>query len=162
MTSTATLTNPSMTSTTTHASCRRTMIASWIAQVIAAVIMGQTLFFKFTGAPETIYIFTKVGLGDLGRFGSAVSELAAAILLLIPVQRLNALGAALGMGVMFGAIASHLTKLGITIPNFDAQGNQLATTDGGLLFGLACTVFVACAVVLVIRRKALPIIGSRL
>jgi hypothetical protein len=124
--------------------------------------MGQTLFFKFTGAPETIYIFSKVGLGDLGRFGSACSELAAAILLLIPVPRLNAVGAALGMGVMFGAIASHLTKLGIAIPNFDAQGNQLTTTDGGLLFALAVTVFVACAVVLFIRRKALPIIGARL
>ena len=137
-------------------------IVSWVLQVVVAVILFQTLFFKFTGAPETIYIFSKVGLGDLGRFGSACSELAAAILLLIPVPRLNALGAALGMGVMFGAIASHLTKLGIAIPNFDAQGNQLTTTDGGLLFALAVTVFVACAVVLFIRRKALPIIGARL
>jgi putative oxidoreductase len=151
-----------MTDATPNVSSRRPLIASWIAQVLAALIMGQTLFFKFTGAPETIYIFSKVGLGDLGRFGSACSELAAAILLLIPVPRLNALGAALGMGVMFGAIASHLTKLGIAIPNFDAQGNQLTTTDGGLLFALAVTVFVACAVVLFIRRKALPIIGARL
>jgi hypothetical protein len=151
-----------MTDATPNVSSRRPLIASWIAQVLAALIMGQTLFFKFTGAPETIYIFSKVGLGDLGRFGSACSELAAAILLLIPVPRLNALGAALGMGVMFGAIASHLTKLGIAIPSFDAQGNQLTTTDGGLLFALAVTVFVACAVVLFIRRKALPIIGARL
>jgi hypothetical protein len=151
-----------MTDATPNVSSRRPLIASWIAQVLAALIMGQTLFFKFTGAPETIYIFSKVGLGDLGRFGSACSELAAAILLLIPVPRLNAVGAALGMGVMFGAIASHLTKLGIAIPNFDAQGNQLTTTDGGLLFALAVTVFVACAVVLFIRRKALPIIGARL
>lgn len=151
-----------MTDATPNVSSRRPLIASWIAQVLAALIMGQTLFFKFTGAPETVYIFSKVGLGDLGRFGSACSELAAAILLLIPVPRLNALGAALGMGVMFGAIASHLTKLGIAIPNFDAQGNQLTTTDGGLLFALAVTVFVACAVVLFIRRKALPIIGARL
>jgi putative oxidoreductase len=151
-----------MTDATPNVSSRRPLIASWIAQVLAALIMGQTLFFKFTGAPETIYIFSKVGLGDLGRFGSACSELAAAILLLIPVPRLNALGAALGMGVMFGAIASHLTKLGIAVPNFDAQGNQLTTTDGGLLFALAVTVFVACAVVLFIRRKALPIIGARL
>ncbi len=150
-----------MTDATPNVSSRRPLIASWIAQVLAALIMGQTLFFKFTGAPETIYIFSKVGLGDLGRFGSACSELAAAILLLIPVPRLNALGAALGMGVMFGAIASHLTKLGIAIPNFDAQGNQLTTTDGGLLFALAVTVFVACTVVLFIRRKALPIIGAR-
>jgi hypothetical protein len=152
----------SSTDATSPAACRRTMIASWIAQVVAALIMGQTLFFKFTGAPETTYIFKQMGLGDLGRFGSAFSELAAAILLLIPVPRLNAVGAALGMGVMFGAIASHLTKLGIAIPNFDAQGNQLTTTDGGLLFTLAVTVFVACAVVLFIRRKALPIVGSRL
>jgi hypothetical protein len=151
-----------MTDATPNVSSRRPLIACWIAQVLAALIMGQTLFFKFTGAPETIYIFSKVGLGDLGRFGSACSELAAAILLLIPVPRLNALGAALGMGVMFGAIASHLTKLGIAIPSFDAQGIQLTTTDGGLLFALAVTVFVACAVVLFIRRKALPIIGARL
>jgi uncharacterized membrane protein len=83
-------------------------------------------------------------------------------LLLIPKPRLNALGAGLGLGAMLGAIGSHLTKLGIAIPNFDASGKQLETNDGGLLFGLACVTLAACAVVLVIRRKALPIIGSRL
>jgi uncharacterized membrane protein YphA (DoxX/SURF4 family) len=117
-------------------------ITSWILQLIAAAILFQTLFFKFTGAEESRYIFAKLGLEPWGRIGSGVVELIAVVLLLIP--RTTTLGALLSLGVISGAIVSHLTKLGIVVRN-----------DGGLLFALAVTVFVCGAVVLVLRRREL-------
>jgi len=119
---------------------RVAVVVSWIAQVVAAVILGQTLFFKFTGAPESVYIFTTVGMEPAGRYGSAVGELIAVILLLIP--HLAAFGALLGLGVISGAIFFHLTSLGIVVQD-----------DGGLLFALALVVFACCATVLAIHRN---------
>jgi putative oxidoreductase len=122
---------------------------SWFLQIVVAVVLLQTLFFKFTGAPESIYIFTTVGAEPWGRYGSGVMELIAAVLLLIPGT--IALGALLGVVVGVGAVFSHLTVLGI-----DVQG------DGGLLFGLACVVLVSSAVVLALHRRELPIVGASL
>jgi len=124
-------------------------VLSWILQVAAALIFLQTLFFKFTGAEESVYIFTKIGAEPFGRYASGVAELVAAVLLLIPQTAV--LGAVLGLGVISGAILSHLTILGISVKG-----------DGGVLFGLACAVFVACTGVIVIRRGEIPVIGPRL
>ena len=124
-------------------------IVSWILQLVAAGILFQTLFFKFTGAAESVYIFKTLGMEPWGRIGSGVAELIAVILLLYP--RTVTLGAILALGVISGAIVSHLTKLGIVVMN-----------DGGLLFGLAVAVFVASAVVLVIRRTQIPVVGTAL
>jgi hypothetical protein len=121
-------------------------VTSWICQLIAAAVLLQTLFFKFSGAEESVYIFTTLGLEPWGRIGSGVVELAAAVLLLIPATA--AVGAAVAMGVMGGAIMGHLTLLGIEV-----QG------DGGLLFALALLVFVCAATVLVLRRGQLPLVG---
>lgn len=114
-------------------------IVSWVAQIVAAAIMAQTLFFKFSGAPEPVYIFTTLGAEPWGRYGTGIAELIAAVLLLMP--RTAAFGGIMGMGLMFGAIGSHLTKLGIVVKD-----------DGGLLFGLAIVTFIASAVVVVLRR----------
>lgn len=130
-------------------------VVSWVGQVASAAILAQTLFFKFTGAPESVYIFTKVGAEPWGRIGSGVVELIAAVLLLVP--RTAGVGAVLSLGVISGAIVSHLTMLGIKIPNQPGPGD-----DGGLLFGLACVVFAASGMVAVIRRRELPVIGRRL
>ncbi len=130
-------------------------VLSWVLQVAAAAILLQTLFFKFTGAPESVYIFTKVGAEPVGRIGSGVVELIAAVLLLNP--RTAAVGGLFAAGVMAGAIGSHLTILGITIPNQPGPGD-----DGGLLFGLACVVMVASMGVVAIRRRELPVVGKRL
>src|SRR5882724_4609484 len=105
---------------------RTERIVSWICRIVAAVILAQTLFFKFTGAEESIYIFTKVGLEPWGRYGSGVAELLAVGLLLTP--RFAWAGALLALGVISGALVSHLTVLGIVVKD-----------DGGLLFGLAIT-----------------------
>lgn len=123
------------------------LVASWICRGAAAVILLQTLYFKFTGAPESVYIFTKVGLEPWGRYASGVAELFAAVLLLLP--RTAWLGALLASGVMMGAIGSHLTKLGIVVQN-----------DGGLLFALALIVFVCSLTTAVIHRRQIPIVGS--
>src|SRR5882724_3787109 len=123
-------------------------VLSWVLRITAAIILLQTLFFKFTAAPESVYIFTKVGAEPWGRIGSGVVELVAAILLLVP--RTAWVGAGIAMGVMVGAIVSHLIILGIVVMN-----------DGGLLFALALTVLVAGAVVLVIHRREIPVLGRR-
>src|SRR6266571_7480733 len=124
-------------------------IFTWALRVVAAVILLQTLFFKFTGAPESVYIFSKVGLDPWGRIGSGVAELIAAILILFPPT--TWLGAGLALAVMAGAIFSHLMVLGIVVMN-----------DGGLLFGLALAVAVCSAVLLFLQRRRLPIIGAYL
>jgi len=129
-------------------------ITSWILQFIVAVILLQTLFFKFTGAAESVYIFKTLGAEPWGRIGSGVIELITAIMLFIPPTVTT--GAILSIGVSSGAIMSHLTKLGIAVINSDG------TTDGGLLFGLAVAVFVLSLVILIIRRSQIPIIGSKL
>jgi uncharacterized membrane protein YphA (DoxX/SURF4 family) len=125
------------------------VILGWALRIVAAVILLQTLFFKFTGAPESVYIFTKVGAEPWGRIGSGMVELIAAFLLLTP--RLTWAGALLAAGVMAGAVFSHLTILGIEVMN-----------DRGLLFVLALVVFAASLVLLYLERARIPFIGARL
>ena len=124
-------------------------VLSWILRIMAAVILLQTLFFKFTAAPESVYIFTKVHAEPWGRIGSGVIELIAAVLLLMP--RFTWLGSVLALCAALGAVLSHLTLLGIEV-----QG------DKGLLFALALIVLLSSAVNLVLHRTDLPVIGRRL
>src|ERR1700746_474871 len=124
-------------------------ILSWALRATAAVILLQTLFFKFTAAPESVYIFTKVGAEPWGRIGSGVVELIAAILILTP--QFTWLGSLLAIGVMAGGILSHLTVLGIEVQH-----------DKGLLFALALIVFVCSTVNLLLHRTEIPVIGRRL
>jgi len=127
----------------------RTRTLSWILQVVAAAILGQTLFFKFTGAPEAVWIFTTLGVEPYGRIFTGVMELVAVVALLVP--RTAALGAALSLGLMVGAVGSHLAILGIEV-----QG------DGGTLFVLALVTTAASAGVLWLRRAELPVVGAML
>lgn len=126
-------------------------ILTWVAQVVVAVILAQTLFFKFTYAPETQYIFESRG----GRPAATVvglAELVCVVLILIP--RTAAVGAGLSLLVIGGAIATHLTGLGIQVMN-PATGEW----DGGYLFGLAVAVAVGSLLVLAVRWKQLPVVG---
>jgi UPF0716 family protein affecting phage T7 exclusion len=124
-------------------------ILSWTLRLVAAAILLQTLFFKFTGAEESVYIFTTVGAEPWGRIGSGVVELVAAVMLLVPSTVVW--GALLSAGVVSGAILSHLTVLGIEVKD-----------DGGLLFGLAVTVWLCSAAILAIHRREIPMLGSLL
>jgi len=126
-------------------------IIDWIVRIVVAVVLLQTLFFKFTAAKESVYIFSTLGAEPWGRVGSGVVELVAAILLLIP--RTAVYGAILALGTISGAIFAHLTKLGITIPAVD---------DHGELFALAVVVFIGSLVVLYIRRSEIPVICPKL
>ena len=132
---------------------RSQTILSWLLQLAVAGILLQTLFFKFTGAEESVYIFSTVGrfvhvpaFEPWGRFATGFVELIASLLLLFPTT--VSLGALLTITMMAGAIASHFVVLGI-----DVKG------DGGLLFGLALTAFVGSVVILVLRRAQVPIVG---
>ena len=122
------------------------LFGSWALQLLVAGILLQTLFFKFSGAEESVYIFTMVHAEPWGRIGSGVIELVAALLLLNPSTA--PLGAILTLGTMAGAILSHLTILGIEVKG-----------DGGLLFGLALTAFAGSAAILALRRMQIPVIG---
>ncbi|WP_264520578.1 DoxX family protein [Flavobacterium sp. N1994] len=115
----------------------------WIVKLIAVVILVQTLFFKFTGAEESVYIFTKLGIEPFGRIGSGVAELIASILILIP--RTTLLGALIGAGTMLGAIFSHLFVLGIEVKN-----------DGGELFTLAIITLLCCIILLFQNKNKIP------
>ena len=111
----------------------------WILRVVAAYILLQTLRFKFGAAPESVYIFTKVGMEPWGRIGSGVVELIASVLILIP--RTTAFGALMAIGTMSGAIFFHLTTLGIVVMD-----------DGGQLFYMGIAVWVSCAILLFVYR----------
>jgi uncharacterized membrane protein YphA (DoxX/SURF4 family) len=114
-------------------------IIYWLLRLIAAGIMLQTLYFKFTASPESVYIFSTIGMEPWGRIGVGVQELIASLLLLIP--RTTAYGAALAAGLMAGALFFHLTTLGIEV-----QG------DSGLLFVYAVIVLLSCLILLIMHR----------
>lgn len=113
-------------------------IISIVLRLVAAAIMLQTLYFKFTGAPESIYIFSQVGIEPWGRIGTGVAELVASILILIP--RTVVYGALMAIGIMVGAIFTHLFILGIQV-----QG------DHGQLFAYALIVLVSSIILLTIH-----------
>ena len=119
---------------------------SWVCQVVAAVILLQTLYFKLTGAPEPVYIFTTIGMEPWGRYGSAAVELVAGILLFVP--SMAGIGAVLALGVISGAIFFHLTSLGIVVMD-----------DGGALFVMALVVFVCSLTVAWLRRGQIPVLN---
>jgi uncharacterized membrane protein YphA (DoxX/SURF4 family) len=120
-----------------------------VLRIIVAVILIQTLRYKFTAHEDSVYIFTKVGLEPYGRIGIGVLELISAVLLMIPKTIWT--GALLTVGIIGGAIMMHLTQLGIEIHN-----------DGGRLFYIAVITFILSGIILFDQRKNLPFIGSKL
>ncbi len=114
----------------------------WVLRILAAVILLQTLYFKFTAHPQSVKLFTILGMEPWGRVGTGICELVASILILIP--RTTLLGALMGLGLMAGAIFFHLTKLGIIFEG-----------DAGL-FAYAVITFVCCLVLIIIYRKNIP------
>lgn len=113
-----------------------------VSSIIAAIILLQTLYFKFAGAPESIYIFTTLGIEPYGRIGTGILELLISVLLLF--RKSSLIGAILGIGVISGAILSHIFILGIEVQN-----------DGGLLFILALIVFILCLITIILQRDKL-------
>ncbi|MBT8257916.1 MAG: DoxX family protein [Bacteroidia bacterium] len=120
-----------------------------VLRVVVAIILIQTLRFKFTAHPDSVYIFEALGLEPHGRITIGILELIAGILILIP--RTAWLGAALTMGIIGGAIVSHLTQLGIVVNN-----------DNGVLFITAVVTFILAAIILIYYRKSIPLIGKKL
>ena len=134
---------------TTLSPNRKATVMSWIGQILVAAILLQVVFFKFTGAAESIGLFEQLGAEPWGRIGTGLVELVAAGLILR--SRTAALGAVLSVGLMVGAIGTHLTVLGIEVGG-----------DGGALFTMALITFAAATVVAWIRRHNLPVLGRAL
>ena len=115
-------------------------IGIWLLRIIPAIILLQTLFFKFTAAEESVYIFSELGMEPWGRIATGIMELVAAVLLLYP--KTTAIGAFISIGLMVGAIGAHFIKLGIEVKN-----------DGGLLFIYAVIVLISSITLLIIFRN---------
>jgi uncharacterized membrane protein YphA (DoxX/SURF4 family) len=113
---------------------------SWALRIVAAVILLQTLYFKFSGHPESIALFSKLGVEPWGRIGTGIIELFVSILLLVPTTKW--IGSVLGIGLMTGAILSHLTVIGI-------ESND----DGGQLFYMAILTLLCCMVIALIHKN---------
>lgn len=124
--------------------------SSWVLRIIAAIILLQTLYFKFSGHEESVALFTKLGIEPWGRIGTGLMELIASLLLLIPATVF--IGAFLGIGLMAGAIFSHLTILGI-----ESNG------DGGQLFIMAVVVLVSCFILCLMNwQQGIKLLNSLL
>lgn len=119
----------------------------WLLRIIPAGIMLQTLWFKFSASAESVFIFSQLGVEPLGRIGTGALELVAALLLLLPA--FTHLGAVLTLGLMSGALFSHLFKLGIVVQD-----------DGGLLFAYALISWLCAAVLTWLYRHRLPLIRN--
>ena len=116
-------------------------ILSWFLQIAIAVILAQTLYFKFTGHGESVVLFRELGMEPTGRLLIGSLELLAVILLLI--RHSVAWGALLAWGLMSGAIVAHFTTLGW-------EG------DRGVLGSLAVFCWIGASLILLIRYDELP------
>lgn len=110
-----------------------------ILKIIISSILLQTLFFKFSAAPESVYIFSKIGMEPYGRIGSGVAELFAVLLLVWP--QTTVVGALLSLVIMSAALCFHVTKLGIVVMD-----------DSGLLFILALVVLISSILILYFKK----------
>ncbi|WP_258099006.1 DoxX family protein [Marinoscillum pacificum] len=124
------------------------IIFEWLLSILAAFLLLQTLFFKFSGSDESVYIFTQVGMEPWGRWTSGFIELIAGVLLLWPKYRVY--GAIVALGVISGAIFFHLTSLGIEVMH-----------DDGQLFYYALTVFISSLMILWMRKDDLPFLNKQ-
>ena len=120
-----------------------------ILRIIVAIILIQTLRFKFTAHPDSVYIFETIGLEPIGRISIGIAELIAGILLLI--SKTVWLGASLTLSIIGGAIFMHLAQLGIEVKN-----------DGGVLFITAIVTFLLSAIILFIYKKDIPFLVKSL
>ncbi|MDY7394342.1 DoxX family protein [Aureibaculum sp. 2210JD6-5] len=120
----------------------------FVLRLLVALILVQTLYFKFTAHPDSIHIFSTLGLEPYGRIGIGILELIAAILILVP--KTVWMGALLSLGIISGAIFSHLTKLGIEVNG-----------DGGKVFYMALVVFILSIIILLKNRKNIPFVNKK-
>lgn len=117
-------------------------ILQWVLRLIAAIIMLQTLYFKFSGAEESVYIFTQMGIEPWGRYATGIAELIASILILY--KPLTAFGSLMAVGIMSGALVSHILVLGVVVKD-----------DNGLLFSYALIVWLASVILAWLNRAQL-------
>jgi hypothetical protein len=115
-------------------------IISWVLRLTVAIILLQTLYFKFTAHPDSVHIFSALGVEPWGRIGLGIIELITAILILLPYTKI--IGITTSLGIIIGAVFSHILVLGLNVSN-----------DGGGLFTLAIIVFIASSGFLILNKE---------
>lgn len=113
---------------------------SWILRLVVAIILLQTLYYKFTAHPDSVHIFTAIGIEPWGRIGVGILELITALLILIPNTKV--IGIMCTLVIILGAVFSHLLVLGLNVSN-----------DGGALFVLAIIVLIASILFIKINKN---------
>ena len=124
-------------------------IISWALRLTVAIILLQTLYFKFTAHPDSVHIFSALGIEPWGRIGLGIVELITALLILTPKTKI--IGMINSLGIIIGAVFSHLLVLGVTVGN-----------DGGSLFTLAIIVYIASTLFLILHKSEVLILLKRL
>jgi hypothetical protein len=115
---------------------------SWVLRLTVSAILLQTLYYKFTAHPDSVHIFSALGVEPLGRIGLGIVELITSVLILIPKTKM--IGMVNSLGIILGAIFSHILVLGFNVSN-----------DGGKLFTLAIIVFIASGSFLILHQNEL-------
>lgn len=121
---------------------------SWTLRIIVAVILLQTLYFKFTAHPDSVHIFSALGVEPWGRIGLGIIELITALLIVLPKSKI--IGMATSLVIILGAVFSHILILGINVSN-----------DGGTLFSLALIVLIASTIFLIMHKNELVLLTSK-
>lgn len=119
---------------------KNTNLISWLLRLTVAIILLQTLYFKFTAHPDSVYIFSALGVEPWGRISLGIIELITALLILFPKTKI--IGMLNSLGIIIGAIVSHFLVIGVNVKG-----------DGGNLFILALIVFIASIIYLVINKS---------
>jgi hypothetical protein len=122
---------------------------SWVLRLTVAAILLQTLYFKFTAHPDSVHIFSALGVEPWGRIGLGIIELITALLILLPNTKI--IGMIISLGIICGAVFSHILVLGVNVSN-----------DGGGLFALAIVVLVASTLYLIINKVEVLLLITKL
>lgn len=122
---------------------------SWVLRLTVAIILLQTLYYKFTAHPDSVHIFSALGVEPWGRITLGIIELITSILILLPKTKI--IGMATSLGIILGAVFSHILVLGVNVSN-----------DGGALFSLALIVLIASTIFLIMYKKELILVTSKI
>lgn len=119
-------------------------LISIVFQIIAALILANAAFGKFSGNEMSVHVFHELNILET-RIVIGIIEVLAALLLLSKIPQYGAL---LGFGTMLGALIAHVSILGMEIHG-----------DGGQMVMMMAVVLLSSIIVMWINRRRMPFVG---